>query len=301
MAKKRLRIILNPAAGKSKAKTALFEIIEPFCRAGYDVSLAITQQAGHGGVLARTAVGEGCDLLVCCGGDGTLNEVVSGVLEADGTCPIGYIPAGSTNDFANSLGIPADIPEAVQTILEGTPRPLDAGRFGQRYFTYIASFGAFTAASYTAPQAAKKTFGHLAYIMEGIKDIRAIQPYPVRVEADGESCENAYIFGAVSNSTSVGGIVRLSEELVNRSDGLFEVILIKQPQSPLDLRKIVHAVMSSDFHNEMFDFFRASEVTLHMEAAIPWTLDGEYAEGAAPVVIQNLPRAFSMICPREKK
>ncbi len=299
MAGKRMRLILNPEAGKSKARGALFEMIEPFCRAGYDVSVSVTQRAGHGRVLARAAAGR-CDLLVCCGGDGTLNEVVSGVLEAGGGCPVGYIPAGSTNDFANSLGIPADIPGAVQAILEGSPRLLDAGQFGQRYFTYIASFGAFTAAAYNAPQSAKKTFGHLAYIMEGIKDIRAIQPYPVRIEADGECCENQYIFGAVSNSTSVGGLVRLDEKLVDRSDGQFEVILLKQPQSPLDLRRIVHAVMSSDYHNEMFDFFRASEVTLHMDAAIPWTLDGEYAEGGDPVVIRNLPGALSLICPPEK-
>ncbi len=300
MAGKRMRLILNPEAGKSKARGALFEMVEPFCRADYDVSVAVTRRAGHGRVLARQAVGD-CDLLVCCGGDGTLNEVVSGVLEAGGGCPIGYIPAGSTNDFANSLGIPADIPGAVQAILEGTPQPLDAGQFGQRYFTYIASFGAFTAAAYNAPQSAKKTFGHLAYIMEGIKDIRTIQPCPVRVEADGECCENAYIFGAVSNSTSVGGLVRLDEKLVDRSDGRFEVILLKRPQSPLDLHRIVHAVMHSDYHNEMFDFFRASEVTLHMDAAVPWTLDGEYAEGGAPVVIRNLPGALSLICPPEKR
>lgn len=293
---KRLLLILNPSAGKMKSKTALFDIVDILCRGPYLVTTQITTHRGHAAELARTAAETGHSLIVCCGGDGTLSETVDGNMHAKKPLPIGYIPAGSTNDFAASAGIPADPAVAAARVAAGKPVPFDLGRFGaDRYFTYSASFGAFTAASYSAPQPAKNRLGHMAYILEGVKDISKIKPYHVRVEADGAVYEDDYVFGAVCNSVTMAGMVKFKSDIVDMQDGRLEVVLIKMPATLADLTQIVHALPRLDCHNDHIDLLQAQEIRFTLPEALPWSLDGECADGEQTVTITTQPGALKLI------
>ena len=215
-------IIINPRAGKMRAKTALFDVAETFCRAGYEPVVQITAEKGDGIRFAKKAAKEKFDLVVCLGGDGTLNEVISGIIDSGSSVPLGYIPTGSTNDFARTLGLATVPKKAAERIVSGTPNFVDAGKFGDdRYFTYIASFGMFTAVSYNTQQTTKNVMGHMAYVLEGIRDIGLVKPYHIKVSTPDKTYEGDYIFGSVTNSTSVGGIVKLEKSLVDLSDGLY--------------------------------------------------------------------------------
>ncbi|MBE6708780.1 MAG: diacylglycerol kinase family lipid kinase [Ruminococcaceae bacterium] len=289
---KKVLIILNPRAGKMKSKGGLFTIVDKMCAAGWNVSVQTTQKQGHATELAADAKKSGFDLIVCCGGDGTLNEVIDGVMQSGSDIPLGYIPCGSTNDFAASMGISMDITKAIDNIIVNDPVSLDIGNFNGRHFSYIASFGAFTAASYSAPQSRKNALGHFAYILEGIKDIRSLKRYHMTVKTDDICEENDYIFGAVSNSTSVGGIVKLNSDLVDMKDGLFELILIKYPKNPAQLTRILTGILSSKFEKDVFTFTKTSRVEFDTEDEIHWTLDGEYEKGDNHIEVQNIHNAI---------
>lgn len=292
---KRLLLIINPVSGKLKARASAFDIIEIITDAGYVPTVMMTKYRGHARELASTAEEHGFSRIVCCGGDGTLNEVISGVISSGSRLPIGYIPAGSTNDFASSLGIPTDLAAAAKTAVHGSSLTLDIGRFGEdRYFTYIASFGAFTAASYSAPQNVKNNMGHLAYVFEGVKEFFKIKPIKVVCD-DGEKVYRGdYVFGGVTNSTSVGGIVKLSSDMVGLDDGIFEVILIKRPKNIDDFNRILQALITSNLNCDMIDFFRASSVKFHLPEGTPWTLDGERADCSGSVEISVIHNAIRL-------
>ncbi len=292
---KRLLLIINPVAGKMKSKSALFDIVKVFCEHEFDVTVKLTARRGHGTEIAESEHDK-YDLIVCVGGDGTLNEVVRGLVRAGSHTPIGYIPAGSTNDFANSIGLSSTPKQAALNIAIGSPLKLDIGAFKEVNFTYIASFGAFTSASYSTPQATKNAIGHIAYILEGIKDLSTLKPVHVKIEADGETHEGNYIFGGIANSTSVGGIVKLKKELVDMSDGLFEVILIKNPKNLNHLNEIILALMTSEYkNNKSIEYFKASELKVTTEDKLPWTVDGEYADGSGSFTIRNLKQRLTII------
>ena len=292
---KKILLIINPVAGKMKSKNALFDIVKIFCDHDFSVTVEITKRRGHATEIAASE-GANYDIVACCGGDGTLNEVVKGMMEGGHETPVGYIPAGSTNDFASSIGLSSDIKKAAKDIAEGEVHRLDIGSFKDVYFTYIASFGAFTAASYSTPQETKNALGHVAYILEGVKDLSTIKPTHVRFEANGEVYEDDYIFGGIANSTSVGGIVKLKPELVDMSDGLFEVVLIKNPKNVSDLNGIIKALLTSEYkESEMIDYFNASEVTATSEGELPWTVDGEYTDGSGTFTIKNLKQKLTII------
>lgn len=291
---KKLLLIVNPVAGTMKAKNALFTITNIFCKADYLVTTLITKHRGHACDIAKSHSHE-YDLVVCCGGDGTLNEVISGVLASGIQTPIGYIPAGSTNDFASTMGLVSNPSKAAEIIVEGKPHNIDIGLFGNTYFSYIASFGAFTAASYSASQEMKNVIGHMAYIFEGIKELPTIHPTHVKVTTSDSIHEDDYIFGSITNSTSVAGIVKLKSDIVDLSDGVFEVILVKNPKTIAHLNKIIHSISTSDFNNDMFEFFKASELTVCMDEPISWTLDGEHMPEIKEISIQNLHGVISLI------
>lgn len=288
---KKAIVIINPKAGKTRSKTILFDIVEELCKEDYSVKTAVTLYKDHAKELARDAVKKKYDLIVVSGGDGTLSEVTEAVVKENSKIPIGYIPAGSTNDFAISAGIPLN-KNAIENITKGEDVSIDIGKFNDKYFNYIASFGAFTSVSYKTPQASKNTFCHFAYLMEGLKDIGSIMPYHVKIEADGRVYEGDYSFGAIGNSTSIGGLIKLKEELVSMSDGLFEVILVKQPQNPIDLTNILHGFTFSDFSNPIFDFFKAKELKITTSGDFDWTLDGEYEKGEKEIMIENINNAY---------
>lgn len=284
---KRILLIINPIAGKLRAKRSIFRAADIFIRNGCQVDQYKTEYIGHAALLVKEH-SDGHDIIVCSGGDGTLNEVVTGMLDSGLELPLGYIPSGTTNDYATSLKLSYRVETAVNTILKGRLRKLDVGVFKDtRYFNYIASFGAFTESAYSTPQASKNSIGHLAYVLEGMKDIPNIRPCHVRVEANGNAYEDDYIFGAVSNSTSIAGMVKLDAKMVDLNDGLFELILIRNPKTPLELSRILRAITIRDYNDKMIEYMKISEADFYMDTKIPWTIDGEYEEGGNSIHIRN--------------
>lgn len=290
---KKLLMIVNPVAGTKRLRPLLLDVISIFSAGGFATTVMVTGRRGDATEFA--ARGGEFDRIVCCGGDGTLNETISGMLDAGVTIPLGYIPCGSTNDFAASMGIPTDIRKAAHAIADGLPLPLDIGKFGDSYFTYIASFGAFTATSYSVPQDMKNVLGHAAYVFEGIKDLASIKPYHVKLTADDRTLEDDYVFGAIANSKSFGGIVKLKDELVSLNDGMFEVLLIKMPKMLGDLSIIINSLTNSRFDNDRFAFFKASSLTVTPSAPTAWSLDGEYKRTDGAVEIRNLHGVINFI------
>lgn len=290
---KKMTLILNPYAGTKKANKILPELIALFNRADYDVTTYITDIDGAKAYVANNA--KNVDLVVCCGGDGTFNETVSGILESGADIPIGYIPTGSTNDFASSLGLPLTPLEAAKRIIAGQPESYDVGSFGGRAFTYVASFGAFTKSSYATPQSVKNLFGHTAYVLSGISELSQIKNLSVKMELDGEILEGDFVFGAISNSTSIGGIVTLDPSQVNMADGLFEVMLVKAPKDLMQLAECITAVNKGEYNCAMITFRTAKNITIHSDGSFAWTLDGEMEPGKETVEVQNLYRAIRLM------
>ena len=295
--KQEMLLILNPNAGTRQARRFLPEMISCFTRAGYLCTVCITEQRGDAATFAREYAGW-AGLVVACGGDGTLNEVITGLQLGNHSTPLGYIPCGSTNDFASGLGLPAAPLAACEAIVSGTPHTLDAGLFGaDRYFCYTASFGAFTSVSWSTPQNIKNVFGHAAYILEGIRSLADIRPIHMRITADGQVYEDDYIFGAICNSTSLGGVLKLEHNEVHMSDGLFETLLIPFPPDLLALNRILTALRTHHYADPSLSFLRASSYLFEGPPDIVWTLDGEAADGAARTEIRNIHNAFRILCP----
>lgn len=285
---------MNPCAGMRKANKLLPEILNQFNRAEFDVSVYITACQGDARDTVRQRAGE-MDLVVCCGGDGTFNETVSGLLQSGADIPLGYIPAGSTNDFAGSLGLPSDPVEAAKRIIQGTAQSYDVGCFGGRYFTYVASFGAFTRVSYATPQNVKNALGHTAYILGGIQELSQLRSVPVRLELDGEVVEDDFLFGAICNSTSVGGILTLDSKQVDMSDGLFELLLVRAPRDLAEIGECIQAVQRQKYNCKMITFRSAKSVTIYADEKMDWTLDGEREPGHSVVQAENLHHAFRLV------
>lgn len=292
---KKLFLVMNPCSGKKRANKVLAEIIDVFNRADYEVTAYMTAARGDATRAAAERAAD-FDRIICIGGDGTLNEVIAGLHEVGQQTPIGYIPAGSTNDFASSLGLPKDLLDAARLAATGEPRKLDIGSFNGRCFSYVASFGAFTRTSYATPQGMKNALGHVAYLLAGAKELTSIRSTHMRfVLADGTSFEDDYIFGAISNSTSVAGLLTLSPDLVDLNDGLFELLLIRKPHSLLELSDCVLALTTQEYHTPMLTMVSTGRVEIDCPTELDWTLDGEYAAGQAHCVVENLHDAIRVI------
>ena len=292
---KSLHLVINPNAGTRQARRFLPEIISVFNRANYFCSVYVTEKRGDAARFVRKYAG-GTDLVVACGGDGTLNEVITGLQLGGHAVPLGYIPCGSTNDFASGLGLPAEPLIAAGTIVSGTPHALDAGLFApDRYFSYTASFGAFTSVSWSTPQNVKNVLGHAAYILEGIRSLADIRPIHMKITADGQQYEEDYIFGAVCNSTSLGGVLKLEDRDVDMNDGRFETLLIPFPEDLLVLNRILTALRTHHYDDPSLHFLRAASLTFEGAPDVTWTLDGEAADGSSCVEIRNIHNAISLI------
>ncbi len=292
---KKMLFIMNPYAGQRKAVKNLAAILEIFNRAGYEVNTYMTAGPGDGEKMAALR-GPESDLLVCCGGDGTFNETVAGLLEAGADVPVGYIPAGSTNDFASSLGLSLDNLQAARDIVQGHSRLVDVGRFGQRYFSYVASFGAFTRASYATPQSLKNLLGHTAYLLGGIAEITQLKAEHVRMELpDGRVIEDDFIFGAVSNSTSVAGILTLSPDRVDMSDGKLEIMLVKAPRDVVELGELVAALQKQTYNCAAMTFLSTESVKVFASETMDWTLDGERQPGVGQTDIRCVHNAVRVM------
>ncbi len=286
--------VMNPYAGTRKANRQLADILGVFNRAGFRVETYMTQFQGDGQQIVRERAAE-VDVVVCCGGDGTFNETVSGLLSSGADTPIGYIPAGSTNDFAASLGLTGGFTELAERIVKGTPTPIDVGSFGARYFTYVASFGAFTRASYSAPQNIKNALGHTAYLLEGIQELSQIRKVRVKMEMDERTVEDEFLFGAICNSTSLGGILTLDPKQVDLSDGKFEVLLVRMPRDLSEIKECIQAVQKQKYNCKMITFQSTSTVKITAPPDMPWTLDGEREDGHWQAEVKNLHHAIRLL------
>lgn len=291
---KKMLLVVNPYAGTRKAYKQLADIVAILNRGGYDVSVYITDGQADAAAAVRKRAKD-VDVVACCGGDGTFNETVTGVLESDADVPIGYIPAGSTNDFAASLQLPTDLLAAAQRIVDGQPYPYDVGRFEDRYFSYVASFGAFTKASYATPQSIKNALGHTAYLLEGIQELSQIKDVHVMLETEDGVIEDNFLFGAVCNSTSLGGILTLDPQKVDMSDGKFELLLVRAPRELSEVKDCLQALKRQQYDCGMITFRSVSSVKVWADPTMSWTLDGEHADGQREVEITNLHRAIKLL------
>lgn len=293
---KRLLFIYNPQAGKGVIKGRLADVVDIFTKAGYLVTVWPTQDKTD---ATRVAARQGWwyDRVVCCGGDGTLNETVSGLLTLDTPPVLGYIPAGTTNDFSKNLSLPRGIEKAARTAVEGSPRPCDVGRFNDKNFVYVAAFGAFTDVSYGTPQEFKNAFGHLAYLMEGALKLGDLgKSYRMKVEHDGGVIQGDFIYGMVTNTTSVGGFKMFPASEVALDDGLLEVVLVRKPEKPGDLQNaLMSLARQAPGESKRNEAFHTKALKVTAEGEVPWTLDGEYGGAPQTAVIQNLHQAITLV------
>lgn len=296
---RKLLFLMNPNAGQRKCNRFLADIISVFNEGGYEVTIFMTTGPGSGTQIVAERAKE-YDLIVCAGGDGTLNETVSGILSSGADCPVGYIPCGSTNDFASTLKLSPDVVQAARDIVEGKAETYDVGRWGSRYFSYVASFGAFTRVSYATPQNLKNVLGHLAYVLSSIQELPQIRNIPMELELDGEKVSGEFVFGAVSNSTSVGGLLTLNPRLVDLRDGKFEVTLVRMPKDMAELAECVQALQTQSYDCAAITFRSVSKLTIRQSPEVVWTLDGERADGQEVIQIDNIHQAIRLVHKREE-
>lgn len=298
---KNLYLIFNPIAGKAVVREKLAIIIDILTKAGYQVTVHPTQNGGDAVKAADYACRKNFDMIVCAGGDGTLSQVLCGVMSSENRIPIGYIPAGSTNDFAKALGIPKDITEAVRFIVNGKPTACDVGRFNNDYFSYVSAFGAFTNITYETSQKVKNVFGHAAYLAEGAMSLSDIRPYRMRIEFDDKVIEDDFIYGMVTNSSSIAGLLSLSDFLLD--DGRFEVTLIKKPSSFVQLERIFRTLLNINekIDNEYIEYFRADKIkfTSLSHEPVSWTRDGEFGGNNRVNIVENCHRAVEFVIDAE--
>lgn len=290
---KTMLFIYNPRAGKEKIKGKLSEILDIFAKAGYEMTVYPTQERGD----AKNIVAD-CkrqyDMVVCSGGDGTLDEVVTGMMQSEWKAPIGYIPAGSTNDFGGSLSLPKNMLRAAQIAVSGKNFACDVGAFNQDVFVYIAAFGIFTEVSYGTEQEIKNMIGHMAYLLEGMRSIPNIRSYHMKITYEDKVIEDDFIFGMITNSASVGGFKRITGKHVKLDDGVFEITLIKSPKNPIELNNIIVSLLNRDIDTDAMYCFKASGLTLESLEEVAWTLDGEFGGAHQKVVIENRCKAIDL-------
>ncbi|MCM1267903.1 MAG: YegS/Rv2252/BmrU family lipid kinase [Bacteroidales bacterium] len=296
---KQMLFVYNPRSGKARIRSNFLDIIDIFVKAGYEVTAYPTQASGDA-VKAVRERRAGYDIVVCSGGDGTLDEVVTGMMKSDERLPIGYVPAGSTNDFANSLGIPKNMVQAADVVVNGRDFACDVGLFNQGIFIYVAAFGIFTDVSYGTPQDTKNVLGHAAYLIEGVKRLPSVRSYPLKITCNEEVIEGDFLYGMVTNSHSVGGFRGITGQNVALDDGLFEVTLIRRPTNPLDLNNIIVALVDKRVKSEYIYTFTTDSVKVESEEPVAWTLDGEYGGEHQMVEIKNWDRALTIRVPRER-
>ena len=296
----KLLFVYNPHSGVGKIKSHLSDILEIMVRAGYEVNVHPTQAVGDAiGVTADQAADY--DLVVCCGGDGTLDETVTGLMRSGCEVPLGYIPAGSTNDFAASLKLPKNMKKAAEIAVSGADFKCDVGCFGEKHFIYIAAFGLFTEVSYQTKQELKNVLGHVAYILEGAKRIGNHPSYRMRVEYNGGVIEDEFIYGMVTNSLSVGGMKGMTGSDVALNDGLFEVMLIKTPRNAVELNEIIVALTRQRPETDLIYTFKTDELLISPYQSIPWTLDGEYGGEQTQIRLKNIYQALTIRVPGETR
>lgn len=291
---KKLLFVYNPKSGRALIRSKLADILDIFAAAGYEITIVPTQAHDD----AREIIAgrsEKFDMVVCSGGDGTLDEIVTGMIQSGFCTPIGYIPAGSTNDFGKSLSIPKNMVQAAKNIVQGKAFPCDYGQFNDDVFVYIAAFGLFTDVSYETGQEIKNVLGHMAYLLEGMKRLSSIRSFRMKVSWEGKSVEEDFIFGMITNSISVGGFKNITGKNVKLDDGVFEVTLIKNPRNPVELSNIMLSLLNRNIDTDTMYCFRTAHLELESEEPVAWTLDGENGGQHTKVEIKNICRGIEII------
>ncbi len=301
MSQKKLLLIVNPCSGRAKMHSELLKVVEIFSSADYTITVYPTKSKGDATDYIINYVDSNYDLIVVCGGDGTLNEVITGVMKKNIKTPLGYIPSGTLNEWSSGLKISRNIGKAAKDITFGNKIPLDIGKFGDNFFSYTASFGAFTSASYSAPQKVKNVLGQAAYFFEGLKSLANINATHLKLTHDNGTIEGDFLFGAISNSLSVGGVVKYNKIAVELNDGLFEGLLIRKPSNVLKLQPLIDGILTQRFDREGMEFFKTSKVVIESDENIPWTLDGEFAQTNGKLKIENIHDAITFIIPPNNK
>ena len=291
----KMLFVYNPKSGKGKIRNHLVDIIDVFVAAGYEVHVHSTQFHGNAVEVVRDREKGVYDIVVCSGGDGTLDEVVTGVIQSGENLPIGYIPAGSTNDFARSLGISSDMVEAAQDIVNGKPFVCDIGRINGKIFVYVTAFGLFTEVSYATDQHLKNLLGHTAYLLEGAKSLASIKAYRMKVESEERTVGGDFVYGMISNSTSVGGFKNIAVKDVEFNDGKFEVVLVKKPTNLAEISETAQAIVMQTFDSPCIQSFKASKITIHSDEEVSFTLDGEYGGSYTEAVIENVQNGITIM------
>ena len=288
-------LMINPVAGRKTIQQHIGEIVRIFMDAGYLVTSMVTAERGEATELVRER-GQDYSIIACAGGDGTFHEVLQGMAQADIRTPLGYIPCGTTNDFAHSYGIATDIPTAAKNIVSGKRRVCDIGRYGSMYFSYLACFGAFTWMGYTTDQNLKNRLGYTAYVLEGVRDLSKIKPIHMKLTLDGVPFEDDYLFGAVANTASIVGIIELPDSMVDTADGIFEVVLIRAPKTILELELVIRKILAQDYENCPFiEIHHAREVLVENAPDLIWSLDGENSGIEKTVEIVPVPGFLTLL------
>lgn len=294
----KMLFVYNPRAGKAQIRSNLLDIIDIFVKAGYEVTAYPTQAAGDAVKAVRERHG-GYDIVSCCGGDGTLDEVVNGMMQCEEKLPVGYIPAGSTNDFANSLGIPKNMIKAADVVVNGMNYACDIGRFNDECFIYVAAFGIFTDVSYGTKQDIKNVLGHAAYLLEGVRRLPSVRSHTLKITCNGQVIEGEFLYGMITNSYSVGGFRGITGQDILLDDGLFEVTLIRKPSNPLDLNNIIMALVDKRVNSEHIYTYKTSGLIVESEQPLSWSLDGEFGGEHRRVAISNEQQVMQIRIPQE--
>ena len=295
---RKLLFVVNPHAGKAAIRGQLLRIVETFVRAGWMPTIYTSQRAGElPALVAREA--PNYDLVVCSGGDGTLNETLNGLMHLERRPPLGNIPAGTTNDYASSLGIPKTMLKAAQAAVDGVPVSVDVGKFGERFFAYVAAFGAFTDVTYVTPQHIKNSLGRLAYLVEGAQRLSSLKTYPLHLEYDGGETDGEVLVGLISNSSYVAGLPVGRWIDASMSDGLLEVTLVRKPNLMIELTRVASNLLLGELDPELIFSVKTKRLRITSPEPIPWTLDGEYGGSPSEVTIENLYRALTIHLPVE--
>ena len=294
---KKMLFVYNPMAGKEQIRNKLSDIVQIFCRAGFQITIFATMEREDATNIVIEK-GSDYDYVVCSGGDGTMNEVATGLMNLEKRPVCGYIPAGTVNDFASSLKIPKIMKNAAQLITEGSVFNCDMGKFNDKYFTYVAGFGAFTEVSYQTPQEWKNALGKMAYFVEGLKHITEIRPHHMKIVYDDGIIEDDFILGLVSNSVSVAGYKAYSKKSIKMDDGLFEALLIRNPKNPIELQQVLNALLSKQLDADNMCYVSSSYIHIISDDDVQWTLDGEDGGIYSEVEMKNLKQSLPIICDR---
>lgn len=295
MEEKKMLLIINPNAGQKKARKSMFYLVDKFCKHGYSVTTYTTGKKCDATEYVKE-YGKEYNIIISCGGDGTINEVLSGIMQLGKHITMGIIPTGTINDLARTLNISKNIKKAANDILLRETIYHDVGVINSlNHFAYIATFGAFTKVAYSTPQWLKNKFGHLAYFIDGIKRIVDVKSYKVQITSDEFNEEDDYVFGCVTNTRIVAGMFKIKSSDVCFNDGLFEVILIKNPRNPIELRRILYGLINQEYDERYVKFFHTSHITFLFDKEAAWSVDGEYAGKYINVDVKNLNNAIKYI------